>query len=103
MRMFADGANAGADKVLGPAVPVEQNKDNSLDNFLGMFDDDEEPSKEEVTKKKLDYRLPEPRESDGPLTYGIQFIQNALKSWAQQRLQHQFAAQLQQQVRILTI
>ncbi|KAK4545519.1 hypothetical protein LTR36_002869 [Oleoguttula mirabilis] len=86
-----------------PPVQVEAKKDNPLDSFLGMFDDDDEESEgedkqpEENVQQKLDYKLRIPGESDGPLSYGIQFIQNALKSWAQQRLQHQFAPQLQQQ------
>ncbi|KAK5123415.1 hypothetical protein LTR85_002847 [Meristemomyces frigidus] len=86
-----------------PAAQAETKKDNPLDNFLGMFDDEDEESDggdkqpQDDAQQKLDYRLQIPGESDGPLTYGIQFIQNALKSWAQQRLQHQFAGQLQQQ------
>ena len=105
LEMLAIDTDTDAEKSKGPAVPEEQNEDNPLDNFLGMFDDEDEAPKQDTkqdAQKKLDYRLPEPREFDGPLTYGIQFIQNALKSWAQQRLQHQFAAQLQQQVRILS-
>lgn len=69
-----------------------------------MFDDDDDEEDDSADKQpqndaqaKLDYRLQIPGELDGPLTYGIQFIQNALKSWAQQRLQHQFSHSLQEQ------
>lgn len=61
-----------------------------------MFDDDDSDSKDEAESETP---VEEPRylehtgEPDGPLTYGIQFIMNALKSWAQQRLhQQQLAA-----------
>ena len=55
-------------------------------------DEDEEKDQEyDDGKPNLDYRLQNPGDEDGPLTYGIQFIQNALKSWAQQRLTAQYA------------
>jgi len=108
-----------------PAAPPQQEKkkDNPLDSFLGMFDDDDERDSSELKEpkepkeskerekskepekpkddpaKRLDHVLQTPGQSDGPLTYGIQFIQNALKSWAQQRLQHQYAPQLLEQGR----
>lgn len=78
----------------------EEHGENPLDGFLGMFegDDDDEDDDSDASEKKtkkakhpLDYILESPGASDGPLTYGIQFIQNALRSWAQQRLQHQYA------------
>lgn len=68
---------------------------NALDSFLSFFgaDDDDEDDEEESTPDDFDYVLPEPGEPDKPLMYGIQFIQNALKSWAQQRMSHQVAQQ----------
>lgn len=79
--------------------------DALVDDFLGAFadadseddDDDDDQKPEDEAEERLDYLMQNPRETDGPLTYGIQFIQNALKSWAQQRLQHQYMPQLQQQ------
>lgn len=70
-----------------------------IDNFLAMFDDDDSDSKDEADSESP---VEEPRylehtgEPDGPLTYGIQFIMNALKSWAQQRLHQQQLAAMQQ-------
>ena len=62
LHVFAVGANACVDEVAAAAVPQEQKNDNPLDSFLGMFDNDEEPSKDKkATETKLDYRLPEPR------------------------------------------
>ena len=98
--------------------PKKSEKKEVVETFLGLFDEgDESDSSENATKsdddtqnkdqkpstdaeddmEKLDYQLPEPGEPDGPLTYGIQFIQNALKSWAQQRLQHQYHSELVKQ------
>ncbi|CAK4032802.1 Hypothetical predicted protein [Lecanosticta acicola] len=66
---------------------------NPLDNFLSHFHEDDDSDEE----RDLDYQLIKPGAPDGPLTYGIQFIQNALKSWAQQRLTHQVTQQYQAQ------
>lgn len=88
-------------------------KGDVVDNLLGMFggDDDDESgesdesaeSEEEIDdvlmKPITDYTTSTVGQPDGPLSYGIQFIQNALKSWAQQRLQHQFHSALLQQAR----
>ncbi|KAK4574338.1 hypothetical protein LTR86_002100 [Recurvomyces mirabilis] len=87
---------------------VPKKDDAAIESFLGMFEDGDESSSDddaaakEVTKKKqveakqqlpnLDYTLKDPGLSDGPLTYGIQFIQNALKSWAQARLNQYYVA-----------
>lgn len=57
-----------------------------------MFDDDDSDSKDEADSDTSDEEvryLEHTGEPDGPLTYGIQFIMNALKSWAQQRLHQQ--------------
>ncbi|RMY70023.1 hypothetical protein D0863_06072 [Hortaea werneckii] len=88
-----------------------RSKDN-IDALLGLLGDEDDSDKgEEGTKSDAiskrsnnlpnkpnqDYLLPRPGDPDGPLTYGIQFIQNALKSWAQQRLQHQYHGDLMKQ------
>lgn len=71
-----------------------------------MFDDDDdsddkdesEPEPEPEAEPEVDNPryLEHTGEPDGPLTYGIQFIMNALKSWAQQRLNQQHLAAVQQ-------
>jgi hypothetical protein len=73
-----------------------------LDNFLAMFDDDDSDDKDESDPEPdPEPEVETPRylehtgEPDGPLTYGIQFIMNALKSWAQQRLNQQHLAAIQ--------
>ncbi|KAI7203326.1 hypothetical protein KC352_g18812, partial [Hortaea werneckii] len=88
-----------------------RSKDN-IDALLGLLGDEDDSDKGEegaksdpatkrfdnlLNKHDRDYLLPRPGEPDGPLTYGIQFIQNALKSWAQQRLQHQYHGDLLKQ------
>lgn len=66
-----------------------------------MFDDDDSDDKDD-SEPDIQPEADEPRflehtgEPDGPLTYGIQFIMNALKSWAQQRLNQQHLAATQQ-------
>ncbi|SMY19580.1 unnamed protein product [Zymoseptoria tritici ST99CH_1A5] len=84
-----------------PKAPVEEAA-NPLDNFLSLFgagDDDDTTDKD-----PLDCQLAAAGTPDGPLTHGIVFIQNALKSWAQQRISHayqqQYIQQQQQQHRI---
>lgn len=73
-----------------------------VDNFLAMFDDESSSGEDGDIHPETEDRVEEPRyldhtgEPDGPLTYGIQFIMNALKSWAQQRLQQQHLAAVQQ-------
>ena len=75
-----------------------------MDNFLAMFDDDDdsddkdesEPEPEPEAEPEKPRYLEHTGEPDGPLTYGIQFIMNALKSWAQQRLNQQYIATAQQ-------
>jgi hypothetical protein len=65
-----------------------------------MFDDEDSDDKDE-SEAEIEPEPETPRylehtgEPDGPLTYGIQFIMNALKSWAQQRLSQQQAAAAQ--------
>jgi hypothetical protein len=85
-------------------------KGDAIDGLLGMFDADDEESDEEEEGQgdsvqqpaapnlpDLSYILQNPGEPDSPLTYGIRFIQNALRSWAQQRITHQMAPQIHQQ------
>jgi hypothetical protein len=66
-----------------------------------MFDDEDSDDKDE-SDPEVEPEVEKPRylehtgEPDGPLTYGIQFIMNALKSWAIQRLNQQQAAAAQQ-------
>ena len=68
-----------------------------------MFDDEDSDDKEDEESddkesNALKYKLENPGTPDGPLSYGIQFIQNALRSWAQQRLTAQYTqAYLHQQ------
>ena len=82
----------------GPKAPGDE-----VDNFLSIFDDgddeDEEDDEavEEEARDPLDRTLPFPGMVDNPLSFGIQFIQNALKSWAQQRINHQVTQQFQAQ------
>lgn len=88
-----------------------QKKGDALDALLGMFEDEEDDADDEAEDeveeppldehgRKLNYALDHPGESDGPLTYGIQFIQNALKSWAQQRITHTMHPELQRQAQL---
>ena len=74
-----------------------------------MFDDDDDSDEKDESEPEPDPEpevVEEPRylehtgEPDGPLTYGIQFIMNALKSWAQQRLNQQHMAAAQQAARV---
>lgn len=61
-----------------------------------MFDDDDSDGKEAKGAKDtqdLKYKQQNPGEPDSPLTYGIQFIQNALRSWAVQRTIAQYNQQ----------
>ena len=73
-----------------------------VDNFLAMFDDDDDSDDKDESEPEPEVEAEKPRylehtgEPDGPLTYGIQFIMNALKSWAQQRLNQQYMAASQQ-------
>lgn len=73
-----------------------------MDNFLAMFDDDDDSDDKDESEPEPEPEVEKPRylehtgEPDGPLTYGIQFIMNALKSWAQQRLNQQYMAAAQQ-------
>lgn len=80
-----------------------------------MFDDeddsDDKDKKDDKTSKvqqDLNRKLESPGEADFPLTHGIQFIQNALRSWAiqrtvaqyqQQRLQYEQSRHLESQPR----
>ena len=67
-----------------------------------MFDDDDDSDDKDESEPEAEPEVEKPRylehtgEPDGPLTYGIQFIMNALKSWAQQRLNQQYMAAAQQ-------
>ncbi|KXT16311.1 hypothetical protein AC579_3760 [Pseudocercospora musae] len=86
--------------------PVAPQANDQIDGFLSLFgaDDDEDDSQssvaadvEEQQEENVNYQQKNPGDPDGPLTYGIQFIQNALKSWAQQRTTHQITHQLHMQ------
>lgn len=91
---------------------LPQRKYDALDALLGMFEDEGEDDADDEAEddieehpldghlRKLNYALENPGEPDGPLTYGIQFIQNALKSWAQQRITHTMQPELQRQAQI---
>lgn len=73
-----------------------------LDEFLELFNSDDSSDEQDGSNSETDDPVEKPRylehtgEPDGPLTYGIQFIMNALKSWAQARLQQQHLAAIQQ-------
>ncbi|KAK6392997.1 hypothetical protein LTR95_019608, partial [Oleoguttula sp. CCFEE 5521] len=55
------------------------------DKLLAFLDDDSASEDEKPPKsEEVDDRLRQPGEQDEFLTHGIQFIMNALKSWAQQ-------------------
>ncbi|PPJ52401.1 hypothetical protein CBER1_10424 [Cercospora berteroae] len=86
--------------------PEAGDKDDQVDTFLGLFDGDDDDDDsggseaspipidvDEIEAQDFNYVLPEPGTQDSPLAFGIQFIQNALKSWAQQRMTHQIMAQ----------
>lgn len=75
-------------------------KESPVDNFLAMFADMQPQESKKHKKQKPSSGLPQsfddlehPGVSDLPLTYGIQFIMNALKSWAEQRLATQMSQQ----------
>ncbi|KAK3715168.1 hypothetical protein LTR37_007378 [Vermiconidia calcicola] len=80
-----------------PEAKPAAEKETDVDDFLAMFDDEDGDEKKvekgdsKPTGSYLHRALDNPGAPDGPLTYGIQFIQNALKSWAQQRLSSQYA------------
>lgn len=79
-----------------PPTPVKttpDSGDNPLDNFLSFFDGDGD---DEINE--LDRELKDSGTLDGPLTHGIIFIQNALKSWAQQRVSQMYTLQYHQQL-----
>ncbi|KAK0275542.1 hypothetical protein LTR35_007265 [Friedmanniomyces endolithicus] len=63
----------------------------------GMHEPNSLPAPTQDVPSNLDSCLNNIGTPDGPLSYGIQFIQNALKSWAYQRLQTQQSAHWQQQ------
>lgn len=97
----------------GPEFPARterqqpEEKEAEVDDFLAMFADgdndigDEDEGDDNGNKISEPSKEPplmlDPRgEPDTALTYGIQFIQNALKSWATQRLSAQYAQHVQQ-------
>lgn len=67
-----------------------------VDNLLAMFDDDDEDSsndheaKDDTDGTRARQPVVITGQRDEPLTYGIHFIQNALKSWAHSRLTNQW-------------
>ncbi|EME88894.1 uncharacterized protein MYCFIDRAFT_192946 [Pseudocercospora fijiensis CIRAD86] len=100
-----DGKPAPPSKARAKKQTAPQAGDQ-IDGFLSLFgaDDDEDDSEssaaedaEEQQGENVNDQQKNPGDPDGPLTYGIQFIQNALKSWAQQRTTHQITHQLQMQ------
>ncbi|KAK1820584.1 hypothetical protein LTR12_005032 [Friedmanniomyces endolithicus] len=115
-RMSCEGTKGEAYKVADRVETKKRKFDPPVDNLavdslLGAIGGDEDDSGEDEGMKEphslpaptqdvpsnLDYCLNSVGTPDGPLSYGIQFIQNALKSWAYQRLQTQHSAHWQQQ------
>lgn len=85
-------------KVRVKAKPQPAAPSDPLDGFLSLFGDEgEEGDQSEEVEEEFNFNvvLPDLGTADGSLSYGIQFIQNALKSWAQQRITHQITQQLQ--------
>lgn len=81
-----------------PPTPVKTTPDgvdNPLDNFLSFFDGDGDDDSNEMDRELKDLGTP-----DEPLMHGIVFIQNALKSWAQQRVSQMYTQQYHQQLQI---
>lgn len=70
-------------------------EDDKVGGFLSLFDDDSDSKSEPEAEKTSQEYLERQGEPDSPLTYGIQFIMNALKSWAQTRLYQQQVASFQ--------
>ncbi|KAK4507344.1 hypothetical protein PRZ48_001079 [Zasmidium cellare] len=71
---------------------------NEADFLLSHFNfDDDDDSSDEGDQAQAEVSQRTPGHQDGPLTYGVEFIQNALKSWAQQRMTHQVTQQWQAQ------
>lgn len=103
LHVFLHVANRFTDGQVAAAKTPKN--DNPVDNLLGMFEDEEandaitdgeDGSRQKSDAVNLDYQLARSGQVDGPLSYGIQFIQNALKSWAEQRLTHQLEVQLKE-------
>lgn len=100
-------SNFGGITAMPPSPPPEkpekrasktpQPSNNPLDSFLSLFGAGDDGDSDD--EKDLDRPLPNPGAPDGPLSFGVQFIQNALKSWAQQRLTHSVTEQYQAQHR----
>ncbi|KAF2161696.1 hypothetical protein M409DRAFT_58782 [Zasmidium cellare ATCC 36951] len=65
------------------------------DFLLSHFKDDDESESDDGNPVDMWQRAL--AHIDGPLSYGVEFIQNALKSWAQQRMTHQVTQQWQAQ------
>ena len=78
-------------------------EDAEVDDFLAMFDDedsdnrDDQEGNQKSTDDKVEYTLQSPGQPDRPLVYGIQFIQNALQSWAKQRITAQATQEFQRE------
>ena len=84
-----------------PAEPITPHMEKKhskpkapIESFLALFEDDAAEDAEDEVVESLPINPGIPDES---LAYGIQFIQNALKSWAQQRLHLQYSQQFQAQ------
>lgn len=105
----------------GPVKSTEPKEKSAAAGLLAMFDDDSEASSDESKTdasaakaappvqqppptphavpavnanhvvRPLDYLLENPGAPDAALYYGIKFIQNALRSWARQRLNTEYA------------
>jgi len=82
-----------AKEAAAPPPSHRTDEENNVDSLLGMFNDaDGEPKSDFETAplhipEVIDLQVPlqKPGEPDAPLTHGIEFIQNALRSWAIQR------------------
>lgn len=92
------------EKAVSSGRGTDENGQSAADDLLAMFDDDENDSSDgnaqashpqppveqaKETNAALDHILESPGRNDHALSYGIKFIQNALKSWAHQRLSAQ--------------
>ncbi|KAJ8605281.1 hypothetical protein MRB53_041475 [Persea americana] len=78
-------------------LPLGQRKDpaaRSLRAFRNQSDAADETDDEDVGFRQ---RLKYPGIEDEPLTHGVQFIQNALKCWAQQRLSQEALEKIRKQ------
>lgn len=76
-----------------PTKTMPDSADNPLDNFLSLFDGDGDDEVNELDRELKNVGTP-----DDPLMHGIVFIQNALRSWATQRISQMYMQQYHQQL-----